>query len=91
MCNCIKQTEAKIMEKFRREVGHREILTGGFDHEALVRVNRGMHQRVAMPFTIKFIKAAETGELQKKTLTQHVFPSYCSLCGAKLNYREGVE
>ncbi len=89
MCNCIEQTEAKIMEKFKNEIDHREILTGGFDHEAFIMVN-GTQHRIAMPFTINYLKAAKTGRLAKKKLIQNMFPSYCSFCGEKLMNKEGA-
>ena len=84
MCNCIKETEKKMIAFLIKEKGLVNIQDCGFENEVLPL--DGSQSKLLQPFVVEHIPLKKDGSLGKeKSFRTSVDMNYCPFCGVKIN------
>jgi len=91
-CNCIKETEQKTLDFLKtkhKDKTYNEDLNGfqgtGFQNVAIL-FGENSGYSFYHPFTVETTFTKVNGEMSKpKKETVNIYPTYCCLCGIKLN------
>ena len=83
-CNCRKDIEAKLLERFKLsapDASEHGVTLQGY---SLVIETAGLFSKPVMPYKTSAIYPLKKGGTKLKTVTGNMILNYCPFCGARL-------
>ncbi len=88
MCNCMKEIEDRVKEKYSLKLPG--INSVGFANKSIILEGTVQGTVLAQPIHVEYMVIGKFGRQRTRTKTLNMIPSYCPFCGEKLKKEEAT-